>query len=118
MKRCAVRRFGAPLRIQIPSALIAVKSAGNVKVMFDCYHTQIMQGDLIRRLETQVPLIGHVQIAAVPDRAEPDHGEVNYPEICRALDRMGYEGWIGAEYKPRGRTEDGLGWLSAWSNKK
>jgi hydroxypyruvate isomerase len=83
--------------------------------MFDCYHTQIMQGDLTRRLETHLDLIGHVQIAAVPSRAEPDEGEINYPEICKALDRFGYSGWIGAEYRPRARTEDGLGWLSAWS---
>jgi hydroxypyruvate isomerase len=101
--------------IEQAASIIDRVGRANVKIMFDCYHTQIMQGDLIRRLETHLPLIGHVQIAAVPDRAEPDHGEVNYPEICRALDRMGYEGWIGAEYKPRGRTEDGLGWLSAWS---
>jgi hydroxypyruvate isomerase len=87
----------------------------NVKIMFDCYHTQITQGDLIRRLERNLGLIGHVQIAGVPDRAEPDEGEVNYPEILRALDRIGYDGWIGAEYKPRGQTQDGLAWLSAWS---
>jgi len=88
----------------------------NVRIMFDCYHTQIMQGDLTRRLETYLELIGHVQIAAVPSRAEPDEGEIDYRHICRTLDRLGYEGWIGAEYKPRGRTEDGLGWLSAWSD--
>ena len=83
--------------------------------MFDCYHTQIMQGDLTRRLKDHLDLIGHVQIAAVPSRAEPDEGEIDYRDICRTLDRLGYDGWIGAEYKPRGRTEDGLGWLSAWS---
>jgi 2-dehydrotetronate isomerase len=101
------------------AALIIDKvDRANVKIMFDCYHTQIMQGDLIRRLETHMAVIGHVQIAAVPSRAEPDSGEVNYPEIFRALDRLGYDGWIGAEYKPRGRTEDGLGWLSAWSGSR
>ena len=55
-----------------------------------------------------------MQIAAVPSRAEPDEGELNYPEIVRALDAAGYDGWIGAEYKPRGKTEDGLGWLAAY----
>jgi hydroxypyruvate isomerase len=75
-------------------------------------HTQIMQGDLTRRLKHCLDLIGHVQIAAVPSRAEPDEGEIDYRDICRSLDRLGYGGWIGAEYKPRGRTEDGLGWLS------
>jgi hydroxypyruvate isomerase len=87
----------------------------NVKIMFDCYHTQIMQGDLTRRLKDHLDLIGHVQIAAVPSRAEPDEGEIDYCDICRSLDRLGYSGWIGAEYKPRGRTEDGLGWLSTWT---
>jgi hydroxypyruvate isomerase len=55
-------------------------------------------------------VIGHVQIAAVPSRAEPDEGEVNYPAIFAMLDRTGYDGYIGCEYRPRGRTEDGLGW--------
>ncbi len=87
----------------------------NVKIMFDCYHTQIVQGDLTRRLKHFLDLIGHVQIAAVPSRAEPDEGEIDYREICSSLDRLGYGGWIGAEYKPRGRTEEGLGWLSAWT---
>jgi hydroxypyruvate isomerase len=102
-------------RVEQAASIIERVGRRNVKIMFDCYHTQIMQGDLIRRLEAHLDLIGHVQIAAVPSRAEPDEGEVNYPEVCRALDRMGYDGWIGAEYKPRGRTQDGLGWLAAWS---
>jgi hydroxypyruvate isomerase len=102
--------------VEQAASIIEQVGRANVKIMFDCYHTQIMQGDLIRRFETHRSLIGHVQIAAVPSRAEPDEGEINYAEICRALDRLGYEGWVGAEYKPRGRTEDGLGWLSAWSN--
>jgi hydroxypyruvate isomerase len=102
--------------VEQAASIIDKVGRANVKIMFDCYHTQIMQGDLIRRLEIHRNVIGHVQIAAVPSRAEPDEGEVNYLEICRALDRMEYVGWIGAEYKPRGRTEDGLGWLSAWSN--
>jgi hydroxypyruvate isomerase len=101
--------------IEQAAAIIEKAGRSNIRIMFDCYHTQIMQGDLIRRLETYRDLIGHVQIAAVPSRAEPDEGEINYLEICRSLDRMAYPGWIGAEYKPRARTEDGLGWLSAWS---
>jgi hydroxypyruvate isomerase len=103
-------------RVEQAAAIIEQVGRSNVKIMFDCYHTQVMQGDLIRRIETYLPLIGHVQIAGVPDRAEPDEGEVNYPAILQALERLGYEGWVGAEYKPRGRTEDGLGWLRAWSN--
>jgi hydroxypyruvate isomerase len=102
--------------IEQAASIIEKTGRGNVRIMFDCYHTQIMQGDLTRRLETYLDIIGHVQIAAVPSRAEPDEGEIDYREICRTLDRIGYTGWIGAEYKPRGRTEDGLGWLNAWSD--
>ena len=102
--------------VEQAAAIIDKVGRPNIKIMFDCYHTQIMQGDLIRRIEKHRRMIGHVQIAGVPDRAEPDDGEVNFPAIFRALDRIGYDGWIGAEYKPRGRTEDGLAWLSAWSS--
>jgi hydroxypyruvate isomerase len=79
-------------------------------MQFDFYHVQITQGDLLKRFERYQPLIGHVQIAAVPSRHEPDEGEVNYPAIFAALDRLGYQGWVGCEYRPRGRTEDGLAW--------
>ncbi|HEX2555019.1 MAG TPA: TIM barrel protein [Microvirga sp.] len=106
----------ALFRIEQAASIIGRTGRGNVKIMFDCYHVQIMQGDLIRRFEAHRELVGHVQIAAVPSRAEPDEGELNFPEICRAFERLGYDGWIGAEYKPRGRTEDGLGWLKAWSD--
>ncbi len=102
--------------IEQAASIIEKVGRSNVRVMFDCYHTQIMQGDLTRRLEAYLPVIGHVQIAAVPSRAEPDEGELNFPEICRAFERAGYAGWIGAEYKPRGRTEDGLAWFRAWSD--
>ena len=85
----------------------------NVKLLFDVYHVQIMEGDLIKRLERHRQHIGHVQIAAVPSRAEPDEGEVNLPGIFKALDEIGYDGFVGLEYKPRARTEDGLKWLSA-----
>ncbi len=86
----------------------------NVKIQFDFYHAQIAGGDLIRRFEQHLPFLGHVQIAAVPSRAEPDEGEVNYPAVLAALDKLGYAGWIGCEYKPRGRTEDGLGWAKPY----
>ncbi len=91
--------------------VIAKVGRPNVRIQFDCYHVQIMQGDLIRRIEQHLPLIGHVQVAAVPSRNEPDGGEVNYPAIFQALDAVGYAGWVAAEYRPRGRTEDGLGWM-------
>jgi hydroxypyruvate isomerase len=97
-------------RIEHAADVIEKVGRANVRIQFDCYHVQIMQGDLIRRIERFFPLIGHVQVAAVPSRGEPDGGEVNYPAIYEALDRLGYGGWIGAEYRPRGPTEETLGW--------
>jgi hydroxypyruvate isomerase len=61
-----------------------------------------------------LPLIGHVQIAAVPSRAEPDEGEINYPVIFDAIDRSGYAGWVACEYRPRAATDAGLGWGRAY----
>jgi hydroxypyruvate isomerase len=102
-------------RVEQAAAIIGRVDRGNVKIMFDCYHVQIMQGDLIKRFETHRDLVGHVQIAAVPSRAEPDEGELAYPHLCRAFEGLGYTGWFGAEYRPRARTEDGLSWLQEWS---
>ena len=85
----------------------------NVKIQMDFYHAQIVEGDLAMKLRKHFDGVGHVQIASVPSRNEPDDGEVNYPYLFRLLDELGYEGWIGCEYRPRGRTEDGLGWLAA-----
>jgi len=85
--------------------------APNLRLMFDCYHVQIMQGDLVRRLESCLPTIGHIQFASVPDRHEPDEGEVSYERLIAFIDRIGYDGFIGAEYQPRRGTEEGLGWL-------
>jgi hydroxypyruvate isomerase len=100
----------------IEPAIATIRAVGapNLKLMFDCYHTQIMQGDLTRRLEAALPHLGHVQFAGVPLRQEPDAGEVHYPNLFAALDAMGWNGFVGAEYRPRGTTEEGLGWLSAW----
>ena len=97
-------------RVEHAADIIGKIGAANLRIQFDFYHVQIVGGDLIRRFETHLPLVGHVQIAAVPTRREPDEGEVNYPEIFAALDRLGYAGFVGCEYRPRGRTEDGLGW--------
>jgi hydroxypyruvate isomerase len=90
--------------------LIAKIGRPNVRIQFDFYHVQILGGDLIRRFEKHFPFVGHVQIAAVPTRHEPDEGEVNFPAVFDALDRAGYRGFIGCEYRPRGKTEEGLGW--------
>lgn len=101
-------------RAEQAAAIIGRVERANVRMQFDVYHAQIMGGDLTRRLERHHDLIGHVQIAAVPSRAEPDDGEVNYRAILAALDRLGYAGHVGCEYVPRGRTEDGLAWGAAW----
>jgi hydroxypyruvate isomerase len=97
-------------RVEHAADIIGKVGSPNVRIQFDFYHAQIVGGDLFRRFEAHLPLIGHVQIASVPGRREPDEGEVNYPEIFAALDRLGYDGFIGCEYRPRGRTEDGLAW--------
>jgi hydroxypyruvate isomerase len=97
-------------RVEHAADIIGKVGSANLRIQFDFYHVQIVSGDLIRRFEAHLPLVGHVQIAAVPTRNEPDEGEVNYPEIFAVLDRLGYAGFIGCEYRPRGRTEDGLAW--------
>ncbi len=85
------------------------------QVQFDCYHCQIVEGDLATTLRRDIGNIGHVQIAGVPDRHEPDDdNEVNYPYLFELLDRLGYQGWIGCEYRPRGDTSAGLEWLRRW----
>ena len=83
----------------------------NVKLQLDLYHAQIIQGDLARTLEAHIGRIGHVQIADNPGRHEPGSGEINYPFLFALLDRLGYAGWVGCEYKPLTTTEAGLGWL-------
>jgi hydroxypyruvate isomerase len=101
-------------RVEHAADIIAKAARPNLRMQFDFYHVQIMGGDLIRRLEAHLPLIGHLQCSAVPSRHEPDEGEVNYPAIFEAVDRLGFSGWIGAEYRPRGRTEDGLAWAAPY----
>lgn len=93
------------------ATLIAEIGMPNVKLLFDLYHVQIMEGDLTRRLARHAAVIGHVQLASIPDRTEPDEGEVDLPHIFRVLDRIGYSGLIGLEYKPRIDTLSGLSWI-------
>lgn len=97
-------------------AIVQEVGAANLKVQMDLYHCQIVEGDLETRLRTYLPTgrVGHVQIAGVPRRQEPDTGEVNYPYLFAVLDELGYDGWIGCEYRPRGETSAGLGWLRQW----
>ncbi len=101
-------------RVEQAADIVAKVERPNVKIQFDFYHVQIIGGDLITRFEKHLPLLGHVQIAAVPSRAEPDEGEINYPGVFAALDQLGWKGWTACEYRPRGRTEDGLGWGKAY----
>jgi 2-dehydrotetronate isomerase len=101
-------------RVEHAADIVDKVGAPNVRIQFDFYHIQIVGGDLIKRFEKFQPAVGHVQIAAVPSRHEPDEGEINYAEVFKALDRLGYGGWIGCEYKPRTRTEQGLGWAKPY----
>ncbi|PRY25345.1 hydroxypyruvate isomerase [Aliiruegeria haliotis] len=97
--------------------IIAKIGHPSLKLMFDCYHLQIMEGDLTRRLTDLMPVIGHIQFASVPDRTEPDCGEVNYTHIFDHIDALGYTAPLGAEYRPRSSTDDGLGWLKFQQNR-
>lgn len=85
--------------------------APNLKVQMDLYHCQIVEGDLAVKMRKYIDGIGHMQIAGVPERHEPDVGEVNYPYLFALIDELGYEGWVGCEYHPRGATSAGLGWM-------
>lgn len=94
-------------------AVLQEVKAPNLKMQMDCYHMQIMEGDLTVKLKRYANSCGHVQIAGVPQRDEPDHGEVNYAHLFGVLDEMAYGGWVGCEYKPAAATSDGLGWLQS-----
>jgi hydroxypyruvate isomerase len=91
--------------------LLSEFASPKLKIQFDWYHAQIMGGDLTRRTQKFFSKIGHFQLAGVPDRSEPNLGEVNFPHLFHLVDMLRYEGWIGCEYRPGDRTEDGLGWL-------
>lgn len=93
-------------------ALIGEVGAANLRLMFDCYHVQLMEGDVSHRLADLLPLIGHIQFAAVPDRGAPDHGELCYAHVFDVIAGLGYDAPLGAEYRPLGTTEDSLGWLA------
>ena len=88
--------------------------AENLRLQYDVYHMQIMEGDLVPTIERLLPHIGHVQIADTPGRHEPGTGEINYPFVLGKLDALGYAGWVGCEYRPRAGTVEGLGWMAPW----
>lgn len=91
--------------------IIAAVGSDNLRLQYDIYHAQVMEGDLARTLETNLARIGHIQLADNPGRHEPGTGEINFPFLLRHVDRLGYQGWIGCEYWPLTTTTAGLGWL-------
>jgi hydroxypyruvate isomerase len=91
--------------------LLGALGRDNVRLQFDIYHRQILHGDVLTGLERLMPLIGHVQIASVPRRGEPGSGELDDFRVLKALDALGYRGFVGCEYRPSGLTLDGLDWL-------
>ena len=90
----------------------------NLKLQFDIYHRQIVHGDVTMALRAMMPLIGHIQIASVPSRNEPAGEELNYPFLFDELDRLGYVCFVGCEYRPKGKTFDGLGWFAPYAKAK
>lgn len=92
-------------------AIVAEVGAPNLRLMFDCYHVQLMEGDLTNRLRRLQPIIGHIQFAGVPARGAPDEGEVNYAHVFEVIAAMGWDVPLGAEYKPGGDTDATLGWM-------
>jgi len=90
--------------------LIEAVGAANVKLQYDFFHMQIMQGDHVETLARDLDIIGHIQFSSVPGRHEPQYGELNFPFLFAWLDEAGYDGWVGCEYAPRGDSWEGLSW--------
>ncbi|UQZ88353.1 hydroxypyruvate isomerase [Deltaproteobacteria bacterium Smac51] len=95
--------------------LIKAVGRGNLKIQYDVYHAQRSGGELLSGMRTNLDLIGHVQIADNPGRHQPGTGEINYPNVFKALDDMGYEGWVGLEYIPLGGSNESLAWIEQFS---
>lgn len=87
----------------------------NLKLQFDIYHRQILHGDVATALKRVMPIVGHIQVASVPSRNEPDGEEINYPFLFEMIDASGYAGFVGCEYRPRAKTLEGLDWLARYS---
>ncbi|MGO8915570.1 MAG: hydroxypyruvate isomerase [Stellaceae bacterium] len=96
--------------------VVAEVGATNLKVQYDIYHAQVMEGDLALTIEREFARIGHIQLADNPGRHEPGTGEINFLYLFRRIDELGYAGWIGCEYKPRTTTAAGLSWLKAYQS--
>jgi Hydroxypyruvate isomerase len=95
-------------------SLAQTVAAPNLKVQMDLYHCQITEGDVASKLRQYLPTgrVGHIQIAGVPERHEPDVGELNYRYLFSVIDALGYSGWVGCEYRPRQDTSQGLAWMA------
>jgi hydroxypyruvate isomerase len=96
-------------------AILDAVGSDNLFIQYDVYHAQRMEGELGATLKTYLSRIGHIQIADNPGRNEPGTGEINYAWVLKHLDAVGYNGWIGCEYKPKTTTVDGLGWIAAFT---
>jgi len=102
-------------QVEHAADIIAKVGRPNLWMQYDFYHVQIVGGDLITRFKAHQKIIGHIQCSQVPVRHEPDaDGEINYPFVFAEIDRLGYQEWIGCEYRPHGRTEEGFGWATAY----
>ncbi len=94
--------------------IIEAVGSDNLYLQYDVYHLQIMEGNLAHSFERDLDIISHVQIAGVPGRSEPSDGEISYPYLFALFDWLGYDGWVGCEYRPEGETRAGLGWASEY----
>ncbi len=101
----------------VAAHLIRELALPNLKLLFDCYHRQILHGDVVIALRELMPIIGHMQVASIPSRNEPDAEELNYPYVFAQIDRLGYRGYVGCEYNPRGETTDGLEWFGRYKRR-
>ncbi len=105
---------GATSGTQQALALIDCVGSNNIKIQYDIYHMQRMEGELTQTMTTWANKIGHLQIADNPRRGEPGTGEINYDFIFKFIDKSGYDGWVGCEYKPLTTTEAGLSWINQY----
>ena len=94
--------------------LIETAATENVYLQYDLYHMQIMEGDIVEGIRRNLDVIGHIQFSSVPGRHEPQHGEVNMPYVFDQIDAVGYDGWLGAEYRPKNGTLEGLTWAEPY----
>ena len=102
------------VRTQDVLQLIQEVNHPNIYIQYDVYHMQVMEGNLTKTMQENLARIAHIQVADLPGRNEPGTGEINFTNLFRFIDEMKYEGWIGCEYNPAGKTEDGLGWVKPY----